>query len=275
MAVDDRKLLHLRRDDSCSNCARSLPAGTQAYWLKSRRVVVCMGCAEADKPASPTSPAESVAGASARRMHERRRQAREERQRAKYGRIGGWAARISAGPTHEQVWAKGAAGEEENARRFEKLLAGQPTQLLHDRHLPGRRANIDHIAVGPGGVTVIDSKKLTGKVRVDWRGGLFSERRFDLYVNRRRRTSWVDSVERQVETVRAVLAEEGASHVSVVGALCMADAEGLPLLKRLRIREILIDGPRHVAKLIGRPGDLDPATIQQIASALDRRLPPA
>jgi Nuclease-related domain len=273
--LDERKLLHLRRDDSCSVCAQPLPAGTQAYWLKPRRVVLCIGCADAEAPASAEAPPQSVAGASARREHDRYRQAREERQRAKYGRIGGWAARMSSGPQREQAWAKGAAGEEQNAKRFERLLADEPIVLLHDRRLPGNSANIDHLGIGPGGVTVIDSKNLTGKVRVDWHGGLFSERRFDLYVHGRRRTSRVESVERQIETVRAVLADEGMSQVVVVGAWCMTDVEGLPLLKRLKLRGIAIDGPRHVAKLIGRPGDLDPATIQQIAAVLDRRLPPA
>jgi hypothetical protein len=124
-------------------------------------------------------------------------------------------------------------------------------------------------------VTVIDSKNFTGNVRVDWRGGLFSERQFDLYVNRRRRTSLVESVERQVETVRTLLAEEGMSHVPIVGALCMADVEGLPTFKRLKLRAVAIDGPRRIAKLIGRPGELDPATVQQIARVLDGRLPPA
>jgi Nuclease-related domain len=117
---------------------------------------------------------ESVPGPSARQIYERRREARENRDRERYGRIGGWKARMSARPQHERAWAKGAVGEAKNARRLEKLLDGQPVELLHDRRLPGRRANIDHIAIGPGGVTVIDSKNLEGKVRIDWRGGLFS-----------------------------------------------------------------------------------------------------
>jgi hypothetical protein len=273
--LDERKLLHLRRDDACWACACFLPAGIEAYWLKPERRVLCVDCANAEPTTASTTRAESVAGASARRIHEQRRQAREQRQRAKYGRVGAWAARMSAGPQHEWVWAKGALGEEKNARRWTKLLADQPVTLLHDRRLPGKRANIDHIAIGPGGITVIDSKKLKGKVRVDWHGGLFSPRQFELRVNGRRRTGLVESVERQVEILTSVLAEEGFPDVPVIGALCMADPEGLPVLKHLKIREIAIDGPRHVAKLIGRPGYLDAATIERIALCLDRRFPPA
>jgi hypothetical protein len=33
---------------------------------------------------------------------------------------------------------------------------------VHDRRVPGCKAIIDHIAVSPGGVYVIDAKKYTG-----------------------------------------------------------------------------------------------------------------
>jgi hypothetical protein len=47
---------------------------------------------------------------------------------------------------------------------------------LHDRRIPGTRANIDHIAVGPRGVFVIDAKKYTGGPSLRVEGGLFSPR---------------------------------------------------------------------------------------------------
>ena len=273
VTLAERKLLHLRRGDACSNCATHLHAGTQAYWLKPGRVVLCIGCASSPAPATPPA---SAAGASARREHERRRQGREDRQRARYGQVGGWAAQLSNGPQHERAWGVGAKGEEENARRFEKHLAKTGVALLHDRAWPGRRgANIDHVAIGPGGVTIIDSKKMRGKVKVDWRGGLFSARRYDLYVAGRKRTRLVEGMEAQVELVRTVLVDEGFGDVGVCGALCMADPDGLPLLRKLSVREIAINGPRHVAKLASRPGNLSPETVERIAAVLARRLPPA
>ena len=66
----------------------------------------------------------------------------------------------------QQAWLAGAEGEirvGEQLRRLE--LHGW--KLLHDVHWPGRqRANIDHIAVGPGGVLVIDAKNWSGDVRL-------------------------------------------------------------------------------------------------------------
>jgi hypothetical protein len=267
----ERRLLHIRRDDSCSNCALQLPAGTQAYWLKSERIVLCIGCGSSPAPAET----QSTAGGSARRKHDRQRQNREDRARAQYGRIGGWAAQLSRGPQHERAWSRGGQGEEENARRFEKRLANTGVELLHDRRWPERQANIDHIAIGPGGVTVIDSKKLNGKIKVDWRGGLFSARRYDLYVDGRKRTQLVEGVEAQVELVRTVLVGAGFADLSVRGALCMAEADGLPLLRQLSLREIVINGPRHVAKLAARPGPLSAETVKQVTVVLARRLPPA
>ena len=38
--------------------------------------------------------------------------------------------------------------------------------LLHDRRLPGRRGNVDHVVVGPPGVFVVETKHLSGVVRV-------------------------------------------------------------------------------------------------------------
>ena len=261
-------MLQLRRDDTCSTCGRLISAGTKAYWLKPERLVVCTACAEADVP--PVS----APGSSARREYERRRQNREARERER-GRLRGWAAQRSSGPQHERAWARGAAGEQENARRFERLLDGKPVVVLHDRHLPGQRSNLDHIAIGPGGITVVDSKKLAGKVKIDWRGGLFSERRFDLYVNGRKRTNLIEGVERQVERVRSVLTQESLSDVPVRGALCMADPAGLPLLKRLKIRDIAIDGPRPITKLMAREGKLDDEAVMRVAAILDHRFPPA
>jgi hypothetical protein len=41
-----------------------------------------------------------------------------------------------------------------------------------DLAVPGRRANTDHLAIGPGGVFVIDSKQYRGRLRQDPSGRL-------------------------------------------------------------------------------------------------------
>jgi Nuclease-related domain len=261
-----QKLLNLRRPDTCAKCATPLPAGTTAYWLTPECKVICLPCGEAS--------GEAGAGTSAQAEFDRRRRAREKRAQER-GRIFGFWARLSEGPQHERAWAKGAAGERTNARNLERRLSDKPVRLLHDRHLAGRRSNIDHIAIGRSGVMVVDSKNLAGKVKVERHGGLFSPRHFDLYVGGRKRTGLVENVERQVETVRSVLAESAFGEVPVHGALCMADVDGLPLFGHPNVRGVAIDGTRYVAKQIARPGPLDANAIARIAAFLDQRFPAA
>lgn len=67
-------------------------------------------------------------------------------------------------PQSTQSWAQGAQAERHTAARLEKHVAGHPVRLLHDRRIPGHgKANLDHLAVGPGGVTVIDSKTIAAR----------------------------------------------------------------------------------------------------------------
>lgn len=154
-------------------------------------------------------------------------------------------------------------------------MKDKPVVFLHDRRIPGSRANIDHIAVGPRGATVIDSKNIKGKVKIDWRGGLFSPRTFDLYIGGRKRTNLVEKIEGQMSVVREVLDNAGFSHVEVHGAMCMADVDGLPFFGHPSLRGIAVDGTRHVAKLVAESGPLDVDTIKAVAAALERGLPPA
>jgi hypothetical protein len=61
-------------------------------------------------------------------------------------------------------WHRGAEGEQATAR----LLANLPRRfvVLHDRRLPGRRGNLDHVVIGPSGVWVVDSKARQAPLRV-------------------------------------------------------------------------------------------------------------
>ena len=63
-------------------------------------------------------------------------------------------------------------------QRLARRLEGSDVRLLLDRRVPRHgQANIDHIAIGPAGVLVIDTKTNRWKVKTDWRGGLFAPRR--------------------------------------------------------------------------------------------------
>jgi hypothetical protein len=150
--------------------------------------------------------------------------------------------------------------------------------LLHDRRIPGRgRANIDHIAIGPGGITVIDTKSARGRLRIEMHGGFLSPRRELLLINGHDRTQLVDGLEHQIEAVRTAIAELTIGELDVRGALCFPNIEGLPRLGQLTMRSgtIAIDAPRGVAKLARRQGPITVDFIERIASNLTQRFPPA
>jgi hypothetical protein len=151
------------------------------------------------------------------------------------------------------------------ASRLEQLLAGSGVVVMHDRRLPGSRANIDHLALGPGGVTVIDTKRLRGRVEVRGDGD-----RAELRVGGRDRSILLDAVKRQLAVVASV-----APGVDIRAALCFVDPSGLPLLRVLRPRGVLVDSTRGVAKLTRRPGPLDVAEIAELAGRLGRAFPDA
>jgi hypothetical protein len=64
-------------------------------------------------------------------------------------------------------WLRGAAGEVATAEILDGL-GRRRWAVLHDRRLPGSRANVDHLVIGPRGVWVVDSKAFRAPVRAGW-----------------------------------------------------------------------------------------------------------
>jgi hypothetical protein len=76
-----------------------------------------------------------------------------------------WGLRFRPSPD-AVAWRRGAAGERRTARLL-AALEWHGWAVLHDLAIPGSRANIDHLVIGPGGVFVIDSKQYRGRLRLD------------------------------------------------------------------------------------------------------------
>jgi hypothetical protein len=74
--------------------------------------------------------------------------------------------RLIGDPQSTRAWKQDADEAIRVARQLARHLSGRGVVFLHDRRIPGRgRANIDHIAIGPGGITVIDTKSARGRLR--------------------------------------------------------------------------------------------------------------
>lgn len=178
---------------------------------------------------------------------------------------------LAGEPSHVKAWQRGAAGEEHTARELERRLAGSDVVFLHDRSLPGRRANVDHIAIGPRGVTVIESKHVRGEVRAAGGGWLSGPPR--LLVDKRDRTAWIEAVLDQGRAVWSVLAAAGFADLPLYGCICLPDPSGLPPLGTIEIDGVRVLGPRRLAKRLAADGPLSVIQIDSAAAALARGLP--
>lgn len=276
------KIMTLRRPDQCV-CGTQVAAGERAAWNRSTRTVLCLSCVSADvTPAhaqpAPVSPPESTAidlgqaGASALAEFGRRHDKREAAIRSAHPRVGGLILALTDDPQSTRAWAAGAVGE----RRLGAAMAdlGDAAIALHDRRVPGSRANIDHIVVGASGVFVVDAKRYKdASINIRRSGGLFSPVREQLVVGGRDKTKLVEAMEWQLRAVRTALGNsEEFANVPIVAALCFIDAQ-FPLFGTVRISDVEIRGLRGVAKLVAREGPLDAATRERLARHLAERLP--
>src|SRR5579859_852074 len=94
-------------------------------------------------------------GASARDRHERLRRRDDDRRRRRFGRFAPLVAYIAGPKSSTEAWALGAEGEERIGGLLTRAV-GQKGVVLHDRRMPGSRANLDHLVIVSSGVWVVD-----------------------------------------------------------------------------------------------------------------------
>lgn len=210
---------------------------------------------------------DGVAGGSARREHERRRARDEAKTRERWGRLGGVAVALSTEKQSTRAWSTGAVGEEHVGRTLESV-ASPDVRVLHDRRIPGSRANIDHIVVTAGGVLVIDAKRYVDKrpsLRVT--GGLFSPRRETLLVGGREQTKLVDGMLRQVALVAAEVPD-----VPARGYLCFVESDWPLIGGEFTINGIEVLWPRLLKKRVLAASNQGVGVdVTAVADALARR----
>lgn len=137
------------------------------------------------------------------------------------------------------AWQTGAEGERRTAETLESL-GGYGWTSLHDLRWPGRqKANIDHIALGPTGIFVIDTKNWSGDVTVT--GGVLRQNRYS-------RSEQTEALGRAVADITALL--EPAHRTAVHGVICFVQhdiepstaAGGVTVLSRYFLASHLITG---------------------------------
>jgi hypothetical protein len=138
-------------------------------------------------------------------------------------------------------------------------------QMLHDRRWPGTRgANLDHVAVGPGGVLVIDTKAWSGSVRVAG-GSIFHDDEC--------RDDAVEAVHSQALAVEERLADLGLAPLEVVPVMCLVRRGASTVEAIGRVRVVGAAGLQRLA--MGRGVRMSPAEVAVVAARLDETCPPA
>lgn len=270
------KRMKLRYAGICRLCGCELAARQEAIYERDTKTVRCAECPPANvastaprpkvEPESP-APESGVAGASAQREFERRKGKREKEIRAEHPKIGGLILAVTEDPQSTTAWSSGAKGEVALGARLDRH-ACETIAVLHDRRIPGTKANIDHIVVTAGGVLVVDAKRYVDQrpeLRVE--GGILRPRVEKLMVGNRDRTKLVDGVLGQVERVRAAL---GDGSIEVSGVLCFIEADWPLIGAFFSTRGVRVLSPRRLSKILDEAGgELDVAGVRdRIARAL-------
>jgi hypothetical protein len=172
-----------------------------------------------------------------------------------------WRLRFRASqPT--RAWRDGARGERATAHRLQRLER-HGYVVLHDLQVPGSHANLDHLAIGPAGVFVIDSKHYRGALQLGGDGMLWYGR----YPLAQQLATAVWASLRVAEALQ-VPPEVPVAPLLVIhrapvpwGGLTVAGVQVIP--------------PSALGEVLGREAVLPAAQVELIAGQATARLQPA
>jgi hypothetical protein len=265
----------LRYEATCAGCGTKLAPKTRAVWNKERREATCEQCVSQAPERMPLAPVidRGTPGASAMREGLRRQERRETQTLKAHPRIGKLILALSEEPQSTRSWKQGAGGEQALGGALEQLR-DEGFGILHDRQIPGTRANIDHLVVGPAGVFVIDAKRYTGKIERRDRGW-FLERDWRLYVNGRDQTKLAQAMPRQVAAVRSSLASTQFLDICVIPVLCFVDSQWGLGASPFVLGEVRVMWPKMLYRLVRSEGSLERDQIEDVERLLAHALPRA
>ncbi|MFP3882950.1 MAG: nuclease-related domain-containing protein [Actinomycetota bacterium] len=168
----------------------------------------------------------------------------------------------------EVAWSKGASGERRVGRMLDRL-GGKEVAVLHDRTIPGSRANIDHLAITPSGVFTIETKRYKGRLEVRARSA-------QLWINRRNRSNLLTQAHRQAESVQETLTRAGLAEVPVTPVLCFVETR-LPLLMPKQVGGVMICTPNMLRRRLThqRSQRMSPDRVAATVESLDAKFRPA
>jgi Nuclease-related domain len=169
-----------------------------------------------------------------------------------------WRLRFRPSP-EALAWQRGAAGERHVARLLEPL-AKQGWGVQHDLRVPGSKANVDHVVIGPPGVFVIDTKNYRGRLRLSQDGLLWHGRTF--LAPTLSATRW------EADKLQARIGAPDIAVVPIVAVLGAMVPNG-----QVTAHDVTVVPARRLPGLLrSLPSALTPERALEVAAQINRRL---
>ena len=286
-----------RYQGKCVNCGGILPKGSEIDYNRETKKASHVGECPAVEPSSSIEVAEEpptldkgVAGGSALKMAEARKERYEkiqaERKANVQERFGdgfmgkvAWFLTESDGPKDISVsWAKGAEGERVVGAWLDKLEE-VGCIALHDRKIPGSKANIDHILVTPWGLWNVDAKHYRNQ-RIAMGYSLFGKETW-LTIGGKRKDKLAETVQWESSHLLKWRDENGFTKetLPISTALCFVNAEW-PLLGgdfwiKNKGGQVAVLWPKKLARYVLEPKKAPFVDVEAVARAVAKSFPKA
>jgi hypothetical protein len=165
-------------------------------------------------------------------------------------------ARLLRVHTDERAWRMGANGERVTGWWLGRLPEGW--FVFHDVPVGTRGANIDHVVIGPGGVFTINTKNLTGAIRVNPR----------TLTHNGHRTNFLPKASAEALRAGTLLSAAIGRPVDVRGILAILADEWT--VKRLPT-DVYVGGPRSAKHwMLQQPPILRSSDVMVLAAAASK-----
>ena len=155
--------------------------------------------------------------------------------------------------TAERAWRRGAPGERVTGFWLDRLPDGWV--VFHDVPVGARGANVDHLVIGPGGVFTVNTKNLTGSIRVNPK----------TITNDGRRTPFLPKATAEAGRAAERLSAAVGRPVEVRAVLAIL-ADEWEIVKELE--DAFVRGPRGAKNLmLSQPETLTRREVSELAAA--------
>jgi hypothetical protein len=271
--MSDWKVISAKRLSICEICGQNFSKGESISWSRNLGVIRCPVHGEDEKAPIKKKIAlvKGEAGGSAKAQYEKRSKADSAKVTFLRPRLAKLFRVDNVDSQTTKNWKKGAIGEQVIGGILDTLSFEFNFKVLHDRAIPGSKANIDHILISDRGVFVIDSKNYRGLVRINSEGGILTSLVETLYVGNRKQTTLVNGVKKQVSLVQKTLDEQKIL-APVKGVLAFYDADWPLLFKPQEIDGVLLNSKGVKAAVLAQ-FRIDGLDIEKVSNYLEKFFP--